>query len=55
MIGVFWNIRVMNKNGRFKCLNDFIKDNNLDFVGIQETKKEVLTDSSLEHINKDMT
>jgi hypothetical protein len=33
------NIRALNKDGRINCLNDFIKNNKLDFVGIQETKK----------------
>ena len=40
MIGAFWNIRGLNKTGRVECLKDFISNNSLDFVGIQETKKE---------------
>jgi exonuclease III len=39
MKGAIWNIRGLNKDGRIKCLSDFINTNNLDFVGIQETKK----------------
>jgi hypothetical protein len=39
MIGGFWNIRGMGKPGRARALSDFIKDNKLDFVGGQETKK----------------
>jgi len=39
MIGAFWNIRGLNKTGRLECLKDFISNNSLDFVGIQETKK----------------
>jgi hypothetical protein len=38
MIGGFWNIRGLGKPGRSKTLNDSIKHNKLDFVGIQETK-----------------
>jgi hypothetical protein len=41
MIGAFWNVRSLNKEGRLQCLADFVKDNNLDFVGFQETKKRV--------------
>jgi exonuclease III len=40
MIGAFWNVRSLNKEGRLQCLADFVKDNNLDFVGFQEIKKE---------------
>jgi hypothetical protein len=39
MIGAFWNVRRLNKTGRLSCLNEFIKQNRLDFVGIIETKK----------------
>ena len=39
MIGAFWNIRDLNKTGRYECLKDFININAIDFVGIQETKK----------------
>jgi exonuclease III len=38
IIGGFWNIRGLNNSGRMKCLADFINQNRLDFVGIQETK-----------------
>ena len=40
MIGAFWNIRDLNKTVRYECLKDFINNNALDFVGIQETKKD---------------
>lgn len=40
MIGAFWNIRGLGKTGRKEYVIDLIKNNNLDFVGIQETKKE---------------
>ena len=52
MIGAFWNIRGLNKSGRLKCISDFIRSNKLDFVGFQETKKEVIADSSLEAVNR---
>ena len=53
MIGAFWNIRGLNKEGRLQCLADFVKDNSLDFVGIQETKKETFNESFLSYIHKD--
>jgi exonuclease III len=34
-------------------LTDFVCDNKLDFVGIQETKKEKFEESFLKYINKD--
>jgi hypothetical protein len=43
MRGAIWNIRCLNKAGRIKCLNDFIMNNKLDFVGIQETKKKLIS------------
>jgi exonuclease III len=40
MLGAFWNIRGLNKSGRLKCVSDFICSNKLDFVALQDTKKE---------------
>jgi exonuclease III len=54
MKGAFWNIRGMKKTGRNKCLGEFIRQNNLGIVGIQETKKEAFSAGSLESINKGM-
>jgi exonuclease III len=54
IVGGFWNIRGLNKTGRLKCLADFINQNRLDFVGIQETKKASIKDSFLESVNKHM-
>jgi len=51
MIGAFWNIRGLNKEGRLQCITDFVKDNHLDFVGLQETKKESFQDSFLNYVN----
>jgi exonuclease III len=45
---VFWNIRGLNKTKRMKCVGDLIKVNRLDFVALQETKKEVFTSKFLE-------
>lgn len=39
MIGVFWNVRGFNKVGRAKMVGKAIRDNRVDFIGIQETKK----------------
>lgn len=55
MIGAFWNIRGLNKEGRLQCLAEFVNNNKLDFVDIQETKKENFTDSFLNYINKDFS
>jgi exonuclease III len=52
MKGVFWNIRGLNKPSRIKCLADFIRSNNLDFFGVQETKKEVIPQSFLDGVCK---
>jgi hypothetical protein len=52
LIGGFWNIRGLNKSDMMKCLADFINQNSLDFVGIQETKKASIEDSFLDSVNK---
>jgi hypothetical protein len=31
----------VNKSGRAEWLSDFVRDNKLDFVGFQETKKDL--------------
>jgi hypothetical protein len=41
------NIIGLGKSGRTKALNDFIKNNKLDFVGVQETKKNELSETTL--------
>jgi len=53
MIGALWNIRGLNKEGRLQCIIDFVKENQLDFVGFQETKKESFQDSFLKYVQKD--
>jgi hypothetical protein len=52
MIGAFWNFIGMNKSGRLSCLDNFVKSNKLDFVGIQETKKSDFANSFLESAGK---
>lgn len=34
-------MRGLNKEGRLQCITDFVKENHLDFVGFQETKKRI--------------
>jgi exonuclease III len=41
MKGILWNIRGLNMPGRKLSLEHIIRDHKLDFVGVQETKKEV--------------
>jgi len=55
MIGAFWNIRGLNKTGRLDCLKDFIDFNSLDFVGIQETKKDSFHPSFFADIGRNFT
>jgi hypothetical protein len=52
--GGFWNIIGLNKVGRMKCLIDFINQNNLDFIGVEETKKATIQSSYLESVNRQM-
>jgi hypothetical protein len=54
MIGALWNTRGLNKPGRLQCIADFIRSNRLDFVGFQETKMVVISDSFLQAVCKDM-
>ena len=51
MIGAVWNVRGLNKACKLKCISDFIQDQNLDFVGFQETKKENFSESFLKAVN----
>jgi glyceraldehyde-3-phosphate dehydrogenase/erythrose-4-phosphate dehydrogenase len=50
MIGLFWNIRGMGSIGRVPVLVHKIRDNQLDFVGILETKKESFTPGFLKSL-----
>jgi exonuclease III len=51
--GVFWNIRGLNKSGRLQIIADLISLNKFDFLGLQETKKEVINDNFLKAMIKD--
>jgi exonuclease III len=50
MKGMFWNIRGLNHPGRNLYLEQIIKTNRLDFVGVQETKKEDFHPSFLKNL-----
>jgi exonuclease III len=50
MKGVFWNVRGLNKPGRNLSLGQLIRENPLDFVGVQETKKEEIPLSFLKNL-----
>jgi hypothetical protein len=50
MIGLFWNIRGLGKDGRVTALTSRIRDFHVDFVGIMETKKNKLTTSFLKSL-----
>jgi exonuclease III len=52
MKGEFWNIRGLNKIGRAKAVADLINMNRLDFLGLQETKKEIISESFLKAMGK---
>jgi hypothetical protein len=54
MKGAFWNIRDLNKASRVNCLANFMKQNELDIVGIHETKKIVISSVRLESVNRSM-
>jgi hypothetical protein len=47
MRGLFWNIRGMGKKGRTQCIQEKIQKEDLDFVGIWETKSVEFTSSYL--------
>jgi hypothetical protein len=51
--GVFCNIRGLNKSGRLQIVADLISLNKFDFLGLQETKKEVINDNFLKAMIKD--
>ena len=55
MIGAMWNVRGLNKSGRLDCIKDFIINNNLDFVGLQETKKANFRSSLLSYIGSNFS
>jgi exonuclease III len=50
MRGIFWNIRGLNQPGRKLSLEHVIRTNHVDFIGVQETKKEEFSDSFLKNL-----
>jgi hypothetical protein len=54
MKDIFWNIRGLNQPGRNLSLGQLIRYNNLDFVGIHETKKEEFLPSFLKNLTTPM-
>jgi exonuclease III len=49
---LFWNIRGMGKKGRVQCISEVIQRENLDFIGIQETKKQDFSDKCLADLGR---
>ena len=52
MIGLIWNIRGLGQPGKIQCLCDTIAKSNPDFIGFQETKKELISEGLLKAINR---
>jgi exonuclease III len=50
MRGIFWNIRGLNHHGRNLCLGQLIREHTVDFIGVQETKKESFHPSFLKNL-----
>jgi hypothetical protein len=50
MKGLFWNIRGLNRPGNGLSLGHVIRDRHLDFVTVQETKKEQFHPSFLKNL-----
>jgi hypothetical protein len=51
MKGLIWNIRGLNEPSRKLCLEKLIREQKVDFVGVQETKKEDFTSSFLKNLS----
>ena len=47
MIGLIWNIRGLGQPGKIQCLCHIIAKTNPDFIGFQETKKELISEGLL--------
>lgn len=43
----------LNQRGKLQCIADFVNENKLDFVGLQETKKDSFNDSFLAQVHKE--
>jgi hypothetical protein len=42
MIGATWNIRSLAKPGRKQIIIDFMSEHKIEFIGLHETKKEII-------------
>jgi hypothetical protein len=50
MEGIFRNIRDLNQPSRKLSLEKLIRENRLDFIGVQETKKEDFSEVFLKNL-----
>jgi exonuclease III len=50
MKGIFWNIKGLNQPGRNLSLGQVIRENHIDFIRVQETKKEDFLPSFLKNL-----
>jgi exonuclease III len=50
MKGLIWNVRGLNQPGRSLNLGHLIRNTHVDFVGIQETKREEFPQSLLRNL-----
>jgi len=51
MIGLLWNCRGVSKKGMSSMLKDMLAENELDFVGLQETMRKKYTDKFFRKID----
>jgi hypothetical protein len=42
MIGLIWNCQGLGRSSKFDFLRELIRDEKVDFIGLQETKKFIL-------------
>jgi hypothetical protein len=47
MIGLIWNCQGLGRISKFEFLKELIRDEKVDFIGLQETKKNHFRDSLL--------
>jgi exonuclease III len=47
MIGLIWNCQGLGRDSKFDFLRELIRDEKVDFIGLQETKKNHFKDSLL--------
>jgi exonuclease III len=50
MRGIFWNIRGLGRSSRKQCIIETIKKNDVDFIGLQETKIVAFSNKYLESL-----